>query len=77
MSILMIENGKTRRLIKKWEVSQYDQKYGMEEAIVLGYEDVFFPYAWLALGMTVALPMVVGEICLKRCAITMRLALVS
>ena len=74
---LMIENGKTRRLIKKWEVSQYDQKYGMEEAIVLGYEHVLFPYAWLALGITVALPMVLGEICLKRWAITQRFAKVS
>ena len=69
----MIEIGKINRLKQKW-AGKHDNKYGMEEAIELGYEHVLFPYAWLALGVVLTLPMVFGEICFKRWAISKRLA---
>ena len=71
---MMIESGKINRLKMKW-AGKYDNKYDMEEAVELGYEHVLFPYAWLALGVVLALPMVLGEICLW--AITKRFAKVS
>ena len=33
----------------------------MTEATVLGYENLFFPFAWLALGTLLAVPLVVVE----------------
>ena len=61
---MMMENGKINRLKQKWW-REHDSKYGMEEAIELGYEHVLFPFASLAVGIILALPMVLGEICLK------------
>ena len=61
---MMIENGKINRLKQKWR-GEHDSKYGMEEAIELGYEHVLFPFASLAVGIILALPMLLGEICYK------------
>ena len=38
-----------------------DQVYGMEEAVVIGYKNILFPFAWLALGLIIAMPIVLGE----------------
>ena len=35
--------------------------YGMTEATVLGFENLFFPFAWLALGTLLAVPLVLAE----------------
>ena len=61
---MMIESGIINRLKQKWR-GEHDSKYGMEEAIELGYEHVLFPFASLAVGIILALPMLMGEICLK------------
>ena len=44
-----------------------NQVYGVEEPIVIGYENVLFPFGWLALGMIMILPLVMGEIILGKC----------
>ena len=33
----------------------------MTEATVLGFENLFFPFAWLALGTLLAVPLVMAE----------------
>ena len=66
----MFENGEILKIKHKW-TAKYDQEYGMEEPVELGYEHVLFPYASLALGVVITLPMVIGEICFKRWATSM------
>ena len=39
-----------------------NREYGMTEPIVLGYDNLFFPFGWLALGIVVAMPVLVAEV---------------
>ena len=51
-------------------MESHDESYEVEEAIVLGYEHVLFPYSWLALGMTMSVPIILAEWVAKRLAKT-------
>ena len=57
----MQEIGMTERIKKKW-ARDPDHDYGMAEPIVLGYDNLFFPFGWLALGIVVAVPILVAEV---------------
>ena len=48
------------------KVSDPDQVYGVEDPIVIGYENVLFPFGWLALGSLLIGPLLMGEIILGR-----------
>ena len=67
--LMMIESGKLERIKYQWE-GKHDENYEVEEAIVLGYEHVLFPYSWLALGMTMSVPIILAEWMAKRLAKT-------
>ena len=56
----MFENGEILKIKHKW-TAKYDQEYGMEEPVQLGYEHVLFPCSFLALGIAVAVTMILGE----------------
>ena len=56
----MFENGEILKIKHKW-TAKYDQEYGMEEPVQLGYEHVLFPCSFLALGIALAVPMILGE----------------
>ena len=34
----------------------------MAEPIVLGYDNLFFPFGWLALGIVLVVPILVAEV---------------
>ena len=40
----------------------------MTEATVLGFESLFFPFAWLALGTLLAVPLVMAETVARKMA---------
>ena len=42
-----------------------DDSGGDYEAISLGYENVLFPFAWVAIGLLVAIVVIMGEFCSK------------
>ena len=56
----MIESGMTKRIKKKW-ARDPNQEYGMAEPIVLGYDNLFFPFGWLALGIIFTMPILAVE----------------
>ena len=56
----MIESSITKRIKNKW-ARDPNQEYGMAEPIVLGYDNLFFPFGWLALGMIIAMPILAVE----------------
>ena len=58
----MQESGLTQRIKTKWPIRDPDRDFGMTEPIVLGYDNLFFPFGWLALGTCVAVPILVAEI---------------
>ena len=58
--LLMLERGNIHKIENRWNAI-YEQKYGMEDPIELGYEHVLFPYNILALGIMVAIPIILGE----------------
>ena len=62
--LMMFESGKLQKINHKW-AAKYDMKYGMEEPVQLGYENVLFPYNFLALGIALALPMILCEFMFK------------
>ena len=62
--LMMFESGKLQKINHKW-AAKYDMKYGMEEPVQLGYENVLFPYNFLALGIALALPMILCEFIFK------------
>ena len=43
-----------------------DGVYGVEEPVVIGYENVLFPFGWLALGIAIIVPIILGEMILGR-----------
>ena len=43
-----------------------DGVYEMDEAIVIGYENVLFPFGWLALGSVIVVPLIFVEVILGR-----------
>ena len=66
----MKETGHIDRLMKKWwvferEQVKNDKSSKMKEAIVLGYENVLFPFFWVAIGMLVSVVIIMGELCTK------------
>ena len=61
----MFEGGKIHKINDKW-TAKYDKKYGIEDPIPLGYENVLFPYNFLALGIALAIPIILGEYVIKR-----------
>ena len=67
--LMMIESGKIERIKYQWE-GKHNQNYEMEEAVVLRYEHVLFPYSWLALGITMSIPIILAEMMSKRLAKT-------
>ena len=67
--MMMIESGKLERIKYQWE-GKHEENYEVEEAIVLGYEHVLFPYSLLALGMTMSVPIILAEWMAKRLAKT-------
>ena len=61
----MFEKGKFHKIDQKWTAT-YDQDYGMEEPVKLSYEHVLFPYNFLALGIVIAVPLILVEWLIKR-----------
>ena len=61
----MKENGLIHQILTS-KVSDPDQVYGVEDPIVIGYENVLFPFGWLALGSLLIGPLLMGEIILGR-----------
>ena len=61
----MFESGKFHKINQKWTAT-YDQDYGMEEPVQLSYEHVLFPYNFLALGIIIAVPLILVEWLIKR-----------
>ena len=57
----MQEIGLVGRIKNKHSVDP-DTEYGMSEPIVLGYENIIFPFSWLALGIMIALALLVVEV---------------
>ena len=43
-----------------------EQVYGVDEPVVIGYENVLFPFGWLALGSIIVVPVILGEMILGR-----------
>ena len=56
----MIESSITKRIKKKW-AKDPNHEYGMAEPIVLGYDNLFFPFGWLALGIIFTVPILAVE----------------
>ena len=44
-----------------------DDVYGISDAVVIGFENLLFPFAWVALGSILAMPIILGEMILHRC----------
>ena len=61
----MIESGKIKRLILKW-AGKYDNMYGMEEAVQLGGEHVLLPFIAFALGIVIAILLMLTELLVWR-----------
>ena len=61
----MFESGKFHKINRKWTAT-YDQDYGMEEPVQLSYKHVLFPYNFLALGIIIAVPIILVERLIKR-----------
>ena len=61
----MFESGKFHKINQKWTAT-YDQDYGMEEPVQLSYEHVLFPYNFLALGIIIAVPIILVERLIKK-----------
>ena len=51
----MKENGLIHQILTKHTVDP-DQAYGVDEPVVIGYENVLFPFGWLALGRHLSCP---------------------
>ena len=68
----MKENGVIDAL-KKRRWGKHNKDYEMVEPIVLGYDNVMFPYAWLAFGVIIAVPLVFGEAIVKKQARSLHL----
>ena len=60
----MQESGKIAA-IRQRRLGQNDKDYEMSEAIVLGYNNVLFPYALPALGVVISVILAVGEAIVK------------
>ena len=43
-----------------------EQVYGVDEPVAIGYENVLFPFGWLALGSIIVVPVILGEMILGR-----------
>ena len=61
----MQESGLINRIKSKW-TSNRDQKYEMAGPIVLAFDNLFFPFACLALGIVVAVPITLTEVIVGR-----------
>ena len=59
-TLKMIESGIIKRNQKNW-AGDRNHEYGMAEPIVLGYDNLFFPFGWLALGIIVAMAILAVE----------------
>ena len=59
----MIESGITTKIVSS-NTGNPKEVYGISDAIVIGYENLLFPFAWLALGSIIALPIMWGELIL-------------
>ena len=68
----MKENGVIAAL-KKRRWGKHDKDYEMVEPFELGYDNVLFPYAWLAFGVIIAVSLVFGEVIVKKQARSLRL----
>ena len=61
----MKEGGLINRMKNKWKGAR-DTVYEMAEPIVLKFDNLFFPFAWLALGILLAIPISMAEIVVGR-----------
>ena len=72
----MKESGLIDKLSDKWwrfalRQTQNDKSSENEEAVTLGYENVLFPFAFVAIGLIVALVVIMGEFCMKNLGVNM------
>ena len=61
----MKEGGLINRMKIKWKGAR-DTVYEMAEPIVLKFDNLFFPFAWLALGLLLAVPISLAEFVVGR-----------
>ena len=61
----MKEGGLINRMKNKWKGAR-DTVYEMAEPIVLKFDNLFFPFAWLALGLLLAVPISLAEFVVGR-----------
>ena len=66
----MKENGLIHQILTKHTVDP-DQAYGVDEPVVIGYENVLFPFGWLALGSLLIVPLLMAEVILGRSRLRM------
>ena len=57
----MRESGVIQQILTR-NSGEHNLVYGMEEAVVIGYQNILFPFAWLALGSIIAVAIVLAEI---------------
>ena len=68
------ESGLISRIRNKWKGDR-DEVFGIAEPVVLTYDNLFFPFAWLALGILVAIPITMVEIVVGRYRASKELAI--
>ena len=66
--ILRMQETGTIAAIKQRRLGKHDENYEMAEPIVLGYDNVLFPYACLAFGVVIAVPLAFAEVIIKKLA---------
>ena len=62
--IKMQEVGLTGRALIKHS-QEPDTEFGMSEPLVLGFDNLFFPFGWLALGVAFAVTILVAEVIMR------------
>ena len=61
----LMETGVNHKIMSGMSGSQ-DHIYGISDAVVMGFENLLFPFAWLAFGFVLVVPIIFGEMLLRR-----------
>ena len=57
----LTEHGILKRIYNRWPDTSRNEEFGIAEAAILGFENLLFPFGFIALGFVLAAVTIIGE----------------